>query len=54
MTNITLGDVTVPPGTPTLPQLVDPPWYTTWWGLGLIGVGGYFGYTKFVKPKMKK
>jgi hypothetical protein len=28
-------------------------WYTTWWGLGLLGVGGYFAY-KTVKGSPTK
>lgn len=51
---VNLGDVTPAPGTPTLATLADPPWYQTWWGIGLLGVGGFFAYKHFTKPKSKK
>lgn len=25
------------------------PWYKTWWGIGLLGVGGFFAYKHFSK-----
>ena len=25
------------------------PWYTTWWGLGLLGIGAFAGYKAFIK-----
>ena len=28
-------------------------WYKTWWGLGLLGIGAFFGYKYFIAPKKR-
>jgi len=49
-----LRDTPIPPGQIIPPANALPPnvtiaslnepWYMTWWGLGLIGAGAFFGY----------
>lgn len=51
---VSFGDVVPAPGTPTLATLADPPWYATWWGIGLIVVVGIGSYEFVVKPKLAK
>jgi LPXTG-motif cell wall-anchored protein len=41
----------VTPGTVVTATPVASSWYTTWWGLGLIGLGGFLAYKKFKAKK---
>lgn len=53
-TNTAAGGTTTPTTVPSAGAQVSTtapsaPFYTTWWGIGLIGLAAYFGYKKFIK-----
>jgi len=42
------------PGTVPTPPPIESPWYFTWWGMSLIGIGAFAGYKLLTKKKTTK